>query len=167
MLKIEMAPTGKLIVGSVHDCNRQALERSLKFYDPQLYLKWNPKKRGGWGMWEIRRRPNEPTKVYQGSVDGQAFFTIEYKENDLVHHVLDVPVLRYDVLAKIKQMDAWANKNFLDNLDYEAARGIADAKAKARNELHYNIKQHKREWRDFAALVSQGVNPAKVLKGIW
>jgi hypothetical protein len=160
-----LRPTGSIVIGSVHDCNRAALERSLKFYDPQLYIKWNPKKRGGWGCWEIRRKPEHLTKVYQGQWNGQALYTLEYKENDLVHHVLDVPVLRYDVLGKLKSMDAWNNKNFLNDLDYEAERLKEREEAKAKAELRYNIKQFKREWRDFASLVREGVNPSQIIKG--
>ena len=37
---------GRLVVGSVNDCDRAGLERALRDFDKQLYLKWNPKKYG-------------------------------------------------------------------------------------------------------------------------
>lgn len=160
-----LAPTGKLVRGSVADCNKAALERALKFYDSQLYLKWNPKKNGGYGVWEIRRKPDTATKVYQTTFNGQKFYTLEYVEHDLIHHVLDLPRLSYDVLGKLKSIDAWAQKDFISNLDYTAARHKEQEEKSAREELRYNIKQFKREWKDFAALVSQGVNPGQILKG--
>src|SRR6185369_13350161 len=102
-----LKPTGSLIIGNTGDCNKGFLERCLKYYDQQLYIKWNPKKRGGWGMWEVRRRPETATNVFQGKLeDGTNVYTYEYKELDLVNHVLDVPVLHYNVLGKIKSMDA-------------------------------------------------------------
>lgn len=154
---------GNIIVGSVWDCNKAALERSLKFYDSQLYIKWNPNKRRGHGIWEIRRRPNRMTPVYQGQWQGKDLYTMEWKEIDHVHHVLDVPVLRYDVLAKIKSMDTFGQKNWLAAQDYEATRIYDKIEKGAREELKYEIKQHKQEWRDFARLVSEGHNPGQVL----
>ncbi len=163
-----LAPTGKLIKCRTLDCDKGALERSLKFYDPQLYLKWNEKKRGGWGLWEVRRRPNEMSLVYQGELNDKPLFTMEYQEIDLVAHVLDLPYLHHDALGKIKSMDTWSNgsaKNFNRDLEYAEAKHREAAKQKNKEELRYNLKQHKREWREFADLVSQGVNPGAVLNG--
>lgn len=162
-----VGPLGNIITGSVFDCNRDSLERSLKFFDPQLYLKWNPRKRAGHGIWELRRRPTFKTKILQGHIDGVPLYTYEYRENDMIHHILDVPVLRYDLLGRVKEMDSWNKKNYLDNLDEQGAKAIMDAKAKAKAELRYSIKQHKREWKDFAAFVSAGGNPMPWLKGTW
>lgn len=165
MLQAELnySTLGRLVVGSVLDCNKDALERSLKFYDNQLYIKWNPKKRGGLGVWEIRRRPNEMTQVYQGNWRGHDLYTMEWKELDIVHHVLDVPVLKYNVLTRIKEMDVWGKKSWVDSSDYEAERERANIEKGARAELKYAIQQHKQEWRDFARLVSEGHNPGQVL----
>lgn len=167
LLNILISPTGNLVTGSVHDCNKAALERSLQFYDPLLYIQWNPKKRRGWGMWEVRRKPESLTRNYQGQLNGCSLSVLERKENSLINHVLDVPMLRYDVLGKIKSMDAWNYKNFTAEADYNAEKHQQREKDKARAEMRYNLKQHMREWREFASLVSQGMNPAKVLKGRW
>lgn len=158
-------PTGRLITGTVFDCDKRRLEKLLKDLDAQLYLKWNPKKRGGWGCWEVRRKPNQLTKIYQGSFQGQDLYTLDYKESDIINHILDLPYLSYDVIGKLKSMDAWSSKNFMAEADYAAERHKAQQDKANREELRYNIKQFKREWREFATLVSQGVNPGKVLKG--
>lgn len=157
-----LSPTGKLIQFNTADCDKNALERSLKFYDRQLYLKWNPKKRSGWGMWEVRRRPNELTALYEGAVPGGELFRLEYSELDIVNHILDVPVLTYDVLGKIKSMDTWTSKNWVATQDYEARRAKDLEDRRAREELKYNIKQFKREWRELAIAVQQGMNPAEI-----
>lgn len=154
---------GTLLVGSVQDCDKKALERALQDYDKQLYIKWNPKKRRGLGCWEIRRRPDQKEMVFKTDFNGIKIFSYEYVELDLVNHVLDVPVLSRDVLGKIKSMDAWTDKNFVANLDYRHAEAKAEAGRKARAELTYEIRQHKREWRDFAAFVAEGGNPGQVL----
>jgi len=161
-----LKPTGNLIIGNTLDCNKAVLESHLKAYDRQLYIKWNPKKREGWGMWEVRRRPDQPSKVYQGMFNGSKLYTIEYVELDIINHVLDVPVLHENILGKIKSMDAWNTKNYIDELDYAAAKHKETEEKKAREEMRYNAKQFKREWKEFASLVSQGVNPGNILKGM-
>jgi hypothetical protein len=161
-----VAPTGKLITGSVFDGNKARIERQLKFYDKQLYIKWNPKKRGGWGCWEVRRKPEFLSSVYQGTLNGTAYYTAEYKETDIVHHVLDVPVLTDKLLGKIKSMDTWNHKDWVGHMEYEGAKYKERIEAGAREELKYEITQHKREWRELASLVQQGANLGQFLKGI-
>lgn len=165
-LSSDLRGFGRVVTGSVQDCNKLALESALKFYDPFLYIKWNTDKRGGRGCWEVRRAPEYTTPVYQGKLNGQKLYTMERVESDIIHHVLDVPVLHYGVLGKIKSMDAWKHKNFNSYLENAAAEWEARERQSAREELQYNIKQHKREWREFASLVSQGLNPGQLIKGI-
>jgi len=160
------APTGKLITGSVFDGNKARIERALKFYDPQLYIKWNPKKRRGWGMWEVRRKPDFLTSVYQGSFNGVGYHTAEYKESDIIHHVLDVPVLTDSLVGKIKSMDTWQTKRWQDHMEYEGAKYQERIEQGAREELRYEIKQHRREWKELAAAVREGVPLGHFLKGI-
>lgn len=154
---------GNIIVGSVRDTDKARLERQLKDYDSQLYIKWNAKKRSGLGIWEVRRLPNSKEKVLKTEFNGFKIFSYEYVELDLVNHVLDVPDLSYDILGKIRSMDAWNDKNFVANLDYRGEQHKLETLKKAREELTYDVKQHKREWRDFATFVSQGGNPGQVL----
>lgn len=157
---------GRVVTGSVQDCNKAALERLLQFYDRFLYLKWNTDKQGGRGCWEIRRRPEYPTRVFQGAFNGGTLATLERQESDIIHHVLDCPVLHYGLLGRIKSMDMWKYKDFDAHLAKSAAEYEASERTKAREEMRYDIKQHKREWRELAALVQSGANPAQFLKGI-
>lgn len=161
-----LQPTGSLITGTVHDSDKARIERQLKFYDKQLYLKWNPKKRGGWGLWEVRRKPEFLTQVYQGHFGDAALYTHEYVEHDIVHHVLDVPILDDRLLGKIKSMDTWQTKNWVDRMEYEGARSLENINSGAREELKYELKQHKREWKELASLVQQGADLGQFLKGI-
>lgn len=162
-----LAPTGRLIVGSVHDCDKSRIERQLKFYDKQLYIKWNPKKRAGWGMWEVRRKPEFLTSVYHGQFNGHGIYTAEYKESDIIHHVLDVPILTDGLLGKIKRMDTWNQKSWQDHMEYESAKYREKVESAAKEELRYELKQHRREWKELAAAVQseQGVL-GRVLSGI-
>jgi hypothetical protein len=154
---------GRLVTGHSNDCNRKTIERQLQDHDKQLYLKWNAKKRNGLGVWEVRRLPNEKEFVFKTEFGSTKIYELEYRELDLVHHVLDVPVLSYELLGRIKRMDAWANKNYLNDMEYTANVEQAKVLKNAKDELTYEVKQNKRVWRDFASFVSQGGNPGQVL----
>ena len=154
---------GRLVVGSVHDCDRAGLERALRDFDKQLYLKWNPKKRNGMGCWELRRRPDGKEFVYKTDFAGQKIYQLEYVEQDLVHHIFDLPYLSYELIGRLKKADTWNDANFLDNMEYEADRQQRRVLANAKEELTYEVKQNKRIWRDFAEFVSHGGNPGQVL----
>lgn len=162
----ELRGFGRVVTGSLLDANKQAIERSLQFYDPFLYIKWNPDKRGGRGCWEVRRAPEYTTLVYQGKLNGQKLYTAERVESDIIHHVLDVNVLHYNLLGKIKSMDAWKHKDFNAYLENAAAEWETRERKRAREEMQYDITQHKQEWRDMLALVQAGANPAQFIKGI-
>lgn len=156
---------GYINVGHVEDCNRKRLERMLKDYDEQLYLTWNPAKRDGQGVWELRRRPTYKTVVSQGSYNGGELFTAEYVENQFTHHVMDIPVLKYDVLSRLHEMDAWRHDRMVEDMDYESERRDDQIKAKARAEAHYAVKQHRREFRELKEALASGQSLARLLKG--
>lgn len=157
---------GRVVTGSVLDCNKAALESSLKFFDPLLYIKWNPDKQDGRGCWEIRRTPSVSKLVCHGAFGDGYLYTSECKENDMVHHVLDCPVLHYGLLGKIKSMDTWKHKDYDAHLTEQWNSYEASERRKAREDLAYDIKQFKQEWRDMADLLNQGANPAQFIKGI-
>jgi hypothetical protein len=161
---ISVGPTGRTVRGDVLDVNKAALERALRQYDSLLYIAWNPKKRQGMGCWEIRRRPEKKTAIHQGSWNGLHFFELKYKELNVVHHVLDVPVLNYDVLARIKKMDTWDYKDFGREVDYREAEYDERIESKAQEEMRYMIKQHKSEVRDLKEMLLSGMNPAQIAK---
>lgn len=162
----ELRGFGRVITGSVHDCNKRELERQLQLYDSMLYIKWNTDKLGGQGCWEIRRKPTYLTNIYHGEYQGRHIYTSERIEQDLIHHVLDAPILHYGLVGKIKAMDLWQHKDFNSHLEGTAAEYEARERKRAREEMLYDIKQHKREWRDMLALVQSGVNPGAFIKGI-
>lgn len=163
---IEIGPTGKIIQGSVFDVSKDSLEFALRRYDPLLYIRWNTKKNAGMGVWEIRRRPEKMTAVYHGSFEGKPFYTLEHKELDVVSHVLDVPILGYHVLSKLKAMDTWEVHKFADALEYSEEKQQEKIQSKAKEDLTYHIKQHKKEFQTFRDLVASGHNPARIL-GNW
>lgn len=179
--------TGKLIQGSILDCNPKYLERALRDYDKQLYLKWNPLKtahpdgsiekmpppgphwRGyGVGVWEVRRQPNTKTMVPWSEVKGECvFFELKYKESDVLNHVMDVPVLNYSILDRIKEMDCWNTKNYVDDLEYREDQAKDKEYTKNRAELRYQIKHHRSAFKDFQEQIRSGRNPLDFLAGNW
>lgn len=161
---ISIGATGNIVKGSVLDVNKKALEEKLRDYDKQLYIAWNPKKLKGMGTWEIRRRPEQKSAVPKTEYMGQVWFVLEYVENNLINHVLDVPVLNYDVLGKIARMDTINVKNWAAELDYKRMKYEEKIKKEEREELSALFRDNKREMRDFKELVASGFNPARISK---
>lgn len=166
-MHIEVGPIGRLSTGHVLDVNKKGFEEALRMHDPQLYVKWNPKKLRGWGCWEIRRRPNFKVPVdYSVTHSGDTIFRMEYKENNLLHHVLDCAFLNYDQIRKIKEIDTWTNADhFVHDLDYKERKQQEEVQAKAKKELAYAIKQNKKVFEAFRELVQSGHNPARIVLG--
>lgn len=159
-MNIEVTNQGRVIKGSVFDVNPKYLERALKDYDKQLYLKWNPNKREGLGMWELRRTPNEKTAVFKTDYKGVNFYELDFVENDLVHHVLDLPYLNYKVLTRLREMDAWENKNHISHRDYLAEKKLIQDELKYEAEIKYLVKENKKYFQDLQEYVRSGYNPA-------
>lgn len=152
---ITHAPMGKLIKGHVLDCSVRGITRSLQDYDKQLYVIWNPDKLRGHGCWEIRRRPNQLTRIETD----HGFYLLEYIENDLENHVLDCGFLNYDAVRKIKSMDTWADPNWITNLEREEAEHRDKQNKKAREEMRYAIRYDKKMYREFKEMLASGLNP--------
>lgn len=159
---ITIGPTGNLVKGSVLDVNSKALEIKLRDYDKLLYLAWNAKKLKGMGCWEIRRQPPQKSAVPKTEFMGQVWFVLEYVENNLVNHVLDVPVLNYDVLGKISQMDTTKVVDWVADLEYKRMKYEEKLKAEEKRELSALYRDNKREMREFKELVASGFNPARI-----
>lgn len=104
---MKIGPVGKVAIGHVLDVNKRRFEKALRDYDPMLYVKWNPKKLHGHGVWEIRRKPEFLTAVDVAEVGDDYIIKLDLYENDLVHHVLDCAFLNYDQIRKLQEMDTW------------------------------------------------------------
>lgn len=150
------------------DVNKKAFTEVLQRYDKQLYVRWNPKKLRGWGCWEIRRRPEFKSPVdYTPTGDGNYIVRMEYKEIDVLHHVLDCAFLNYDQIRKIKEMDTWNNKDhFVHDLEYKERVQMQKVQDRADAELDYAFKHYKKEFDDFREMVRSGKNPGRIVLGL-
>jgi hypothetical protein len=157
---------GRVTKGNVNDCRKSTLERLLKNYDPLLYIKWNPEKRNGIGVWEIRRRPTKKEEYYRGVwIDGTPVYELDYHENDLVNHVLDIPYLTERVLTKLYEMDTYRVDKWVDKFDYEQERSQDKLEAQNREELAYQLRHHRKEIEILRESVRDGYNPAQFFAG--
>lgn len=159
--------TGNIIVGSVLDCNKKHLEKALKDYDKQLYLKWNPNKNNGVGLWEVRRKPDTLTAVPRWEYKNSIIFELQPVENDLVNHVMDCEALNYNILTRLREMDTWSAYKWVDNMEYEESKSKDRAYAENRANLRYAIKQHKRAFKDLQEHIRSGKSPIEFLSGKW
>lgn len=168
--KLFLAPTGRLSTGHVLDVNQKSFEETLQFYDKQLYTKWNPKKLGGWGCWEIRRKADTKSVAEIVQFQDMNILKIDYVDFNDIHHVLDCAFLNYDALNKLKSMDAFLNKDHwahdLNNLDAREKAHETKVAAKAKQEKIYEIRQHKAAMRHFMNLVRDGHHPGQILSQI-
>lgn len=163
----KLGPTGSVVQGHVLDCSKKALEEKLRDYDPLLYVRWNPRKRSGMGIWEVRRRPEKNTAVYYGELNGLPFFRMEPVEINVVSHVLDVEYLNYEILTKLKAMDTWQVDNFADQFEYEERKAVEKAESRINEELRYGIKHHKKEMRVIKDYMQSNVNSPADLAKYW
>lgn len=161
-MKILMGPHGNLIKGHVLDVNQKKFNEALRFYDPQLYTKWNPRKLRGHGCWEIRRRPEFNSALDVTEFEGQMIFRVGPKEYDLVHHVLDCAFLNYDALRKLREMDCWQYGNAQQYQD-EVERRTRDRQQREREimlkERADMVRHYQKEIRGFREAIRSGMNP--------
>ncbi len=160
-----LAPTGKLVVGHVADMGRKDIERRLQRYDPFLYISWNAKKNNRWGCWEVRRLPEQKTSILMAEYKGAEFYSLEYVENGIINHVMDVPALDLRIFKRLYEMDTWRSKNW--GAEYEEAERVEREayRAKMKEDLRYNMKQHKKMLSVFKEEVKSGVNPFAFFTG--
>jgi hypothetical protein len=171
-MTIWVAPTGKIVHGSVLDCARRPLEAKLREYDPQLYVRWNPKKLRGVGCWELRRRPEfksireEDVCVYGGNT----YVYPKYHENGFDNHLKDFAFLNYSMLGWLQANDQWKAsdraKNYVRDLEYKEGKIRERIMSKADSEKSYMIKQNKVQIRAFKEYLLSGGNPHN-LANVW
>lgn len=152
---------GNTITGSIFDCNRKHFEKTLRDYSDRLYVGWNPLKNEGNGCWEVWHRPSKKTPVlrYYDEITGFKIYTTEYLPNDFEHWVADLPYLTYSFIGKLREMDAWDNKQLLQNADDAVdEHRIKMEKAEEEN-IKYVVKHNKELFRDLLDYTQQGFNP--------
>lgn len=176
-MNFEIGPTGHLITGSVLDVNRKELERKMQQYDSQLYLKWNPQRQQGQGVWEVRRRPEKKSITKVHYFGGNTYVELDYKENDFENLIWRVETLNYQILDRLKETDVWAQVNYDPEHHSRLTKALRDGdhnrEAKedkglrdARKEAIYKLNQDKSILRDFQEKINSGVNPA-LLMAFW
>jgi len=167
-VKIVMGATGNIIRGHVLDCSKAPLERKLRELDSNLYVKWNPRKLKGFGTWEIRRRPELKTAKDFAIYNGDCYTLVDYVENDMENHILDVPFLNYGVLTKLQSMDTWSvscdSGKFSDEMERRAESFKQKEEASAKSERKYALKQQRSMVRDLMDYTLSGGDPADIAR---
>lgn len=174
---IQIGPTGQTVVGDVLDVNKDTLERLCKQVDSRLYIKWNPTKNNGYGLWELRIRPTHKSIIYKVSYQGNTYCILDYKENGFEHHVKDFQYLSYSILDWLRDADQWAMSNYepdkllrlqryLVKMDDAMYAKKDKAKEKAREDMMYQIKQDKGIIKAYQEALLSGINPNELAK-VW
>jgi len=177
-VKIELGPTGKSIQGDVLDVNQKSLEHMLRLYEPRLYIKWNPLKRGGRGCYELRLRPEKKYAVPHGEFMGGQLFVAQEHEIEGEAHMFDLPYLGYDLLDRVKEGDTWAifgrpdesvshqarKDQWITSIEQAEKKRKEDLEKKNRDEAIYHFTQYKGALRDFRSSILSGMNPAELIR---
>jgi hypothetical protein len=183
MPQVKIIGESKLVQGHVLDVSLRPLLAALRRYDPLLYFKWNPKKRAGQGVWELRRKPefksihaarvvetprgnvHIPGDVYE--FDGYTICEPKYHENHIENHVKDFDRLTYGILAWVADHDlfqyGYKGKNTMSEAEYKEAKYEEKIDEDSYAEKQYMIKQHKTEFNDFREYILAGGNPARLM----
>lgn len=183
MENVKVARESNTIKGHVLDVAARPLLAALRRYDPQLYIRWAPKKRGGRGVWELRRKPEFktikeaiPSDRYgipdrPGDIHSLGSFSIvepKYHETDVENHVKDFEVLGYHMVDWVAKHDGWnygfRGKNLTSEADYNEAKYLEKIDAKSDEDRQYALKQYKSEIRWFKDYVLSGGDPALLMQ---
>lgn len=159
----------KLVSGHVLDCKKESVEAALQFYDKLLYLKWNPKKLQGNGVWELRRRPEHKAIKEVISYEGVNYAVLGYKEYDWVHHVKDFAYINYSILEWVQGADSFKNEYAHRNgllgkvIEENADKTKEIEEASFAQEQDYIARQTKGEWRKVMEDLNSGKSLARSL----
>lgn len=165
----EVKNIGRLVRGTVHDCNRKFLDRRLKDIDQRLYTSWNPYKNSGRGTWEIRILPSKKVPIYYGEFQGAHLFRVEYREDSMVHHIMDVPCLYEGILNKLRDMDTTkvitSTSTFSDWLEYNEDKVNDKADAQLKEELRLRLREERKYMKILYEEARSGRSPGDFFKG--
>lgn len=156
---------GWVIRGSLFDCNRKSFERALRNYSDRLYLGWNPMKREGRGCWEVWHRPTLKTATVVYNVSGIIIAKTDYKPNDFEHWVADLEFLNMSFIKRLREMDAWENKQLVSGHDDQHQDFMDKMEREESEHLKYVVKHNKQAFRDLLDYTQQGYNPLEFFKG--
>lgn len=182
--KVKIDSASKIVRGHVLDVAQAPLLAALRRYDPQLYVKWNPKKNRGVGAWELRRKPEYMTVkesryldtprgrvLMAGDIyefDGFTISVPKYHETNVENHVKDFDRLSYGMVEWLASHDLWKygykGKNTNSEAEYKEAKYLDKIDQDADDERQYMIKQHRTQFQDFAAYINAGGNPNRLLE---
>lgn len=118
-MNIEVKNTGRIVQGHVLDCRLKPLLQKCQDLEPRLYFKWNPDKKDGRGVWEVRIKPLKKTVIYQGNYQGSNIFVVDYKENAFEAHIKDFDNLNYNILEWLRAHDTYQHHSYSKKLDYD------------------------------------------------
>lgn len=166
---IKVGAVGRVSVGHVLDCNKKAFEKTLRNYDPLLYVVWNPFKVKGHGCWEIRRKSDLLTPVDVAELDPERIILkLDYKEYNWVNSIMDCEFLNYDAFRKLKEMDMWQYATDGESLDEVIRRKTRDKQeqiaARREEELRYMSKYFSKELRAWREAIRGGANPYEIAR---
>jgi hypothetical protein len=166
---IKVGPVGQVSKGHVLDCNKKAFEKTLKAYDPLLYVVWNPKKLKGHGCWEIRRKSDLLAPVDVAELDStKIILKLDYQEYNWVNSIMDCAFLNYDAFRKLREMDMWQYATTSEKLDEVIARKTRDKQEKLaqqrEEDLRYMSKYFSKELREWREAIRSGANPYDIAR---
>lgn len=166
---ISVGPVGSVSQGHVLDCNRKSFEKALQAYDPQLYIKWNPKKMRGHGCWEIRRKPEFYSAVDVGELPDCYIVKLGHHEVEIIHCIMDCAFLNYDQLRKLQEMDTWRYgdaKTYQDLVEQRTLDRQASEIERGRKRRAEAAREFKAQIRAMKDYILGGGNPHNIA-GLW
>lgn len=133
---------GHVVKGHILDCNRKMFERALTAYWDRLFVGWNPYKKDGWGCWEVWQKPIKSKKL-----------------SNFEHWVADLDFLSLDFIGRLREMDAWANKDLVKSMDDKYDDIVAKAEKDEDESIKYAVRHNKKEFAKLKELAGEGYNP--------
>ena len=164
-MEIQVSNIGRIIQGDVLDVNRKHLELKLKQYDPFLEIKCNTEKRNGRGMWEIWRKPEFKTAVFEGNVPEGKIFRLEYVYDKHINHVFDCEYLNYDVLGRLQAADMWQYKDWYAEKTAEGDAWLKKQQDKNKEELRLQLRDERKYMKVLHEAGLDGINPGNFFSG--
>lgn len=152
---------GNTCIGSVHDCSRTGFERALRAYWDKLFVGWNPYKNEGRGCWEVWQYPSKKTAVlrYDDEKTNTKIYTLESVFSDYLHWVADLDYLSYSFIKKLREMDAWENKQLISGHDDKYEEHFQKLEKEEDENIKYVVKHNRTAFKDLLEYTQAGFDP--------